>query len=59
MIGGDDGVLTCFDIANHTLIDVLNVGAKITAIACVATSDTEFITCIGTHSGSLMFRSNW
>ena len=59
MIGGDEGLLTSYDVSTHTLIDVLNVGTKITAIACTSTTETEFITCIGTGNGSLMFRNDW
>jgi hypothetical protein len=48
MIGGDDGIITSYDIATHTLIDVWPVGSKVTSLACLIT-DQGFITAVGTQ----------
>lgn len=58
MIGGDDGIVTSYDIATHQLIDVWPVGAKITALACLATDD-GFLTALGTSGGNIVIRQDW
>jgi len=36
VIGGDDGLVTCYDIATHELIDVWALGANVTALATLS-----------------------
>jgi hypothetical protein len=55
MIGGEDGIVTSYDIATHTLIDVWPIGAKITALACLPT-DEGFLTAAGTSAGNIVIR---
>jgi len=50
ILGGDDGVVTSYDLATHLLIDVWLVGFKVTALACFNSSD-GFITAVGSASG--------
>lgn len=59
VIGGDDGLVTTYDIATHELIDVWAVGAKITAIATLSLEEGGFIIAAGTAVGNLIIRQDW
>lgn len=56
VIGGDDGLVTTYDIATHELIDVWTVGAKITALATLSLEEGGFIIAAGTAVGNLIIR---
>ncbi len=56
MIGGDDGVITSYDVETHELTDVWAVGAKITAIATLSLEEGGHIIAAGTAVGNLIIR---
>lgn len=59
VIGGDDGLVTTYDISTHELIDVWAVGSKITAIATLSLEEGGFIIAAGTSVGNLIIRQDW
>lgn len=60
MIGGDMGVVCTYDIETHDLIDVWNVGARVTALACLSLDEGgSFIVAAGTNDGNLIIRQDW
>lgn len=56
MIGGDDGLITSYDVGTHELTDVWAVGAKITALATLSLEEGGFIIAAGTSVGNLIIR---
>lgn len=57
MIGGDMGIVCTYDIESHDLIDVWNVGARVTAMACLSLEEGgSFIVAAGTNEGNLIIR---
>jgi WD40 repeat protein len=59
MIGGDEGMVSTYDCNSHDLIDIWNVGAKITALACLSLEEGGFIVAAGTSHGSVVLRQDW
>jgi microtubule-associated protein-like 5 len=60
MIGGDMGVVCTYDIESHDLIDVWNVGDRVTALACLSLDEGgSFIVAAGTNQGNLIIRQDW
>jgi WD40 repeat protein len=60
MIGGDMGVVCSYDLETHDLIDVWNVGARVTALACLSLEEGgSFIVAAGTNEGNLIIRQDW
>jgi hypothetical protein len=56
VIGGDDGLVTSYDIGTHELTDVWAIGAKITALATLSLEEGGFIIAAGTSVGNLIIR---
>jgi hypothetical protein len=48
MVAGDDGIVLSFDMATHELVDVWQVGAKITALSSLSLEEGGFIVAAGT-----------
>ena len=60
MIGGDMGIVCSYDLASHDLIDVWNVGARVTSLACLSLEEGgSFIVAAGTQEGNLIIRQDW
>lgn len=60
MVGGDMGVVCSYDLATHDLIDVWNVGARVSALACLSLEEGgSFIVAAGTNEGNLIIRQDW
>jgi len=59
MVAGDDGVVLSFDMATHELIDVWQVGAKVTALSSLSLEEGGFIVAAGTIDGNLIIRQDW
>lgn len=57
MIGGDMGIVCSYDLQTHDLIDVWNVGSRVTALACLSLEEGgSFIIAAGTNDGNLIIR---
>ena len=59
MVAGDDGMVLSFDMATHELIDVWQVGAKVTALSSLSLEEGGFIVAAGTSDGNLIIRQDW
>ena len=59
IVGGDDGLVTSYDLQTHELIDVWAVGAKVTTIATLSLEEGGFIVAAGTAIGNLIIRQDW
>jgi hypothetical protein len=59
MIGGDDQVVSSYDIATHELVDLWHVGHPITCIACLPLEGGNFISAVGTETGQVLLRQGW
>lgn len=59
IIGGDDGIVTSYDLSTHELIDVWAVGTKISALACLSLEEGGFILAAGTSEGNTIIRQDW
>jgi len=54
------GIVCTYDLSSHELIDVWNVGARISALACISLEEGgSFIACAGTNEGNLIIRQDW
>jgi len=56
MVAGDDGMVLSFDMVTHELIDVWQVGAKVTALSSLSLEEGGFIVAAGTSDGNLIIR---
>mmetsp|Transcript_34024 Transcript_34024/g.33184 ORF Transcript_34024/g.33184 Transcript_34024/m.33184 type:complete len:273 (-) Transcript_34024:1695-2513(-) len=59
MVGGDSGIICSYDISTHELIDVWNVGARVTALGCISLEEGGFIVAAGTNDGTLVIMQEW
>lgn len=59
MVAGDDGIVMSFDMATHELIDIWQVGAKISALSALSLEEGGFIVAAGTREGHLIIRQDW
>lgn len=59
MLGGDTGVVLTFDMATKELIDVWQVGAKITSLSSLSLEEGGFVVAAGTNEGNLIIRQDW
>ena len=59
MIAGDYGVVLTFDMATKELIDVWQVGSKVTALASLSLEEGGFVVAAGTIEGNLIIRQDW
>ncbi len=51
------GIVCSYDLSTHDMIDVWNVGARISALACLSLEDGgSFIVAAGTNEGNLIIR---
>jgi hypothetical protein len=51
------GIVCSYDLQSHDLIDVWNVGARVTALACLSLEEGgSFIVAAGTNDGNLIIR---
>jgi predicted sugar kinase len=48
-----------FDMATHELIDVWQVGAKVTALSSLSLEEGGFVVAAGTVDGNLIIRQDW
>ena len=54
------GIVCSYDLATHDMIDVWNVGARVTALACLSLEEGgSFIVAAGTNEGNLIIRQDW
>ena len=56
MIAGDSGVVLTFDMATKELIDVWQVGTKVTALSSLSLEEGGFVVAAGTIEGNLIIR---
>lgn len=59
LIGGDNGIVSSFDIATHELIDIWNVGETVSAIGCLTLDEGGFVVAAGTDTGKVVIRQDW
>jgi len=59
IVAGDDGIVMSFDMATHELIDVWQVGAKVTALSSLSLEEGGFVVAAGTVDGNLIIRQDW
>ena len=59
MIAGDDGIVNSFDMATHELVDIWQVGAKVTSLSSLSLEEGGFIVAAGTVDGNLIIRQDW
>jgi len=59
MIAGDNGIVLTLDMATKELIDVWNVGTKVTALASLSLEEGGFVVAAGTLEGNLIIRQDW
>jgi hypothetical protein len=59
IIGGDDGLVTSYDLQTHELIDVWAIGTKVTALATLSLEEGGFIIAAGTAVGNMIIRQDW
>ena len=59
MLAGDTGVVLTFDMATKELIDVWQVGARITALSSLSLEEGGFVVAAGTNEGNLIIRQDW
>lgn len=59
MIAGDTGVVLTFDMATKELIDVWQVGTKVTALSSLSLEEGGFVVAAGTIEGNLIIRQDW
>lgn len=56
LIGGDNGIVSSFDISTHELIDIWNVGETISSLGCLTLDEGGFVIAAGTESGKVVIR---
>lgn len=56
IIGGDNGIVTSYDIATHELIDIWNVGESVSSVATLSLEEGGFVMAAGTDSGKVVIR---
>ena len=56
MIAGDSGIVLTFDMATKELIDVWQVGYRLTALASLSLEEGGFVVAAGTVDGNLIIR---
>lgn len=59
MLGGDNGIVSSFDIQTHELIDIWNVGQAIASIACLSLDEGGFVVAAGTEFGKIVIKQDW
>jgi hypothetical protein len=59
MIGGENGIVTSYDIATHELIDIWNVGEQVASLTTLSLEEGGFVVAAGTESGKLVIRQDW
>ncbi len=59
MVAGDSGSVLTFDMATKELIDVWQVGYKVTALASLSLEEGGFVVAAGTVDGNLIIRQDW
>ena len=59
MVGGDNWIVSSYDIATHELIDVWNVGQPVSSLACLSLDEGGFVVAAGTDSGKIVIRQDW
>jgi len=58
-VAGDSGAVLTFDMATKELIDVWQVGTKVTALASLSLEEGGFVVCAGTIEGNIIIRQDW
>ena len=59
LVGGDDGIVSSFDMHTHELIDIWNIGSRITCVACLSLDEGGFVVAAGTGDGRVWIRQDW
>lgn len=56
MVGGDNGIVSSYDISTHELIDIWNVGQPVTSLACLSLNEGGFVVTAGCETGNIIIR---
>ena len=59
MVGGNNGIVSSFDISTHELIDIWNIGHPISSLACLTLDEKTFVAAVGTENGKIVLRQEW
>lgn len=59
LIGGDNGIVSSFDISTHELIDIWNVGETVSSLGCLTLDEGGFVVAAGTETGKVVIRQDW
>lgn len=59
MLGGENGIVTAYDIASHELIDIWNVGEPVTSLSTLTLEEGGFVVAAGTETGKVVIRQDW
>lgn len=58
-MGGDDGIVSSYDLLTHELIDIWNVGQTIISLDSTSLDEGGYALAAGTEYGSVVIRQDW
>ena len=58
-MGGENGIVSSYDISTHELIDIWEVGGSISSLAALELEEGGFVLAAGTDDGNIILRQNW
>lgn len=56
IVGGENGIVSSYDISTHELIDIWDVGSSVSSLAALELEEGGFVLAAGTDDGNIILR---